>query len=70
MSISLHAKTSYIFIYILQSPFNVVRYSIIGDDAATTYFRINDTTGLISLNSGINFDTQSTYKVLIIKITR
>ncbi|KAJ8318063.1 hypothetical protein KUTeg_003154 [Tegillarca granosa] len=44
------------------SPFNLVRYSIIGDDAATTYFRINETTGLISLMSGINLDTQSTYK--------
>lgn len=50
----------------LQSPFNVVTYSIIGDDQAPTLFNINPSTGFISMSSGINNDGTSFYQVCII----
>lgn len=46
-----------------QVPFNVVRYRIIGDDSATTFFDIDQNFGNVTLKSSVNFDTTSNYKV-------
>lgn len=52
-----------------QTPFNVVKYRIIGDDSATTFFNIDQNFGNVTLKSSVNFDTTSNYKVLnVIKI--
>jgi hypothetical protein len=46
-----------------QVPFNVVKYRIIGDDSATTFFDIDQNFGNVTLKSSVNFDTTSNYKV-------
>ncbi|KAK3089813.1 hypothetical protein FSP39_006721 [Pinctada imbricata] len=48
------------------SPFNVVRYSIIGDDSATNFFAINEVQGNVSLRSSVNFDSTSNYKIRVL----
>ena len=47
----------------LQSPFNVVTLSIIGDDSATTFFGIDSNTGTINLARSILTDTETSYTV-------
>lgn len=44
----------FLILTILQSPFNVLTYSLIGDDAATTVFQINPNTGVISTRPTTN----------------
>lgn len=41
----------------------MVRYRIIGDDSATTFFDIDQNFGNVTLKSSVNFDTTSNYKV-------
>ena len=50
----------------LQAPFNQVTVSIIGDDAATTFFNIQPDTGVISLAQSILTDTETSYKVRVL----
>lgn len=44
----------FLILTILQSPFNVLTYSLIGDDAATTVFQINPNTGAITTRPTTN----------------
>ena len=48
---------------VLQAPFNEVTLSIIGDDAATTFFGIDSSTGTINLARSIQTDTETSYTV-------
>lgn len=43
----------------------MVKYRIIGDDSATTFFDIDQNFGNVTLKSSVNFDTTSNYKVII-----
>ena len=43
-----------------QSPFNVITYDMIGDDATPTYFFVNASTGLISLRANTNLEFDGT----------
>ena len=45
------------------SPYNKVKYSIIGDDNAPTYFSINEETGRVTISRSMNEDIASVYKV-------
>lgn len=47
----------------VQEPFNTVRYAIIGDDAATNYFRINAESGAIQISNNLENDATRTYSV-------
>lgn len=55
----------FLILTILQSPFNVLTYSLIGDDAATTVFQINPNTGAISTRPTTNL-TQTTGNFVVI----
>ena len=46
-----------------QNPFNVVTYSIIGDDNAPNLFFITPQTGLITLSNTVNTDNSNVYRV-------
>ncbi|XP_076458559.1 protocadherin Fat 1-like [Babylonia areolata] len=50
----------------LRVPFNQVTYSIIGDDAAPTFFSINTNTGVISLLRSIASDFTDIYRVRVV----
>ena len=45
------------------SPFNEVKYSIIGDDSAPGYFSIHETTGVITVTNNLENDGTRLYKV-------
>ncbi|KAK3584481.1 hypothetical protein CHS0354_018066 [Potamilus streckersoni] len=49
----------------IQSPYNVLTYSIIGDDAATTYFQINSASGSITVKEPFVNDAASTYHIRV-----
>lgn len=54
------------YFFILQSPFNVITYSIIGDDRAPNLFNINPASGVISTSSQSLFsDPNTLYTVSI-----
>ena len=46
-----------------QSPFNKISYSIIGDDLAPHYFKINPKDGKITIKSDIKNDIVTDYQV-------
>lgn len=48
------------FLLILQSPFNIITYSIIGDDRAPNLFSINPSSGIISTSSQSLFSDPNT----------
>ena len=52
-------------ILLFQNPFNVLQYSIIGDDAAPTYFQIDSTTGVITMRQSISSDPTDIYTVSV-----
>ena len=45
--------------------FGVIRYRIIGDDTAPTYFEIDSSSGEIRLKQSLADDTKTEYQVLI-----
>ena len=45
------------------APFNTIRYRIIGDNKAPTYFRINENSGDINLNTSLEADSDTAYTV-------
>lgn len=47
----------------LQDPFNKVKYDIIGDDSASTFFAINPDNGEVTLKGSVNSDVATEYKV-------
>lgn len=48
------------------APFNTVRYSIIGDNKAPSFFKINPQTGDIQLNSSLVVDTDMFYTIRVV----
>ena len=48
---------------LLQDPFNMLKYEIIGDDAAPSYFRIEPTSGRIVVNGNLESDGTRMYSV-------
>ncbi|XP_046579033.1 protocadherin Fat 4-like [Haliotis rubra] len=50
----------------VQDPYNRIRFTIIGDDAAPSLFTIDGATGVIRLNSNINTDSSSIYKIRVL----
>ena len=46
-----------------RAPFNAIKYSIIGDDAAGSYFRIDEKSGEISVSNNLENDATREYKV-------
>ncbi len=49
----------------LQAPYNKLRYSVIGDNKAPTYFVINGENGDVKLNRSLIDDIDSLYTVNI-----
>ena len=47
----------------LQDPFNVITYAIIGDDLAPHYFKINKDDGNITITTDIKNDVVTDYQV-------
>ncbi|XP_062579030.1 protocadherin Fat 3-like [Saccostrea cucullata] len=45
------------------SPFNDIRYSLVGDGTATVYFQVDQSTGLVTLRQTVQADTASTYRL-------
>ena len=50
-------------VQLLQAPYNVVTYTLIGDDQAPNFFAIDKTTGQISVKRSLNDDSSVVYKV-------
>ena len=50
---------------IFQEPYNVVRYSIIGDDQASTYFSVGKEDGMVRVARTLNEDDAENYKIRI-----
>ncbi len=46
-----------------EAPFNTIRYRIIGDNKAPGFFRINENSGDINLNTSLETDSDSAYTV-------
>ena len=46
-----------------KEPFNQIRYSIIGDDAAPNFFRIDEKSGRISVSNNLESDGTRVYRV-------
>lgn len=55
--------------YTFQSPFNQVSYSIIGDDAAPSFFMMNSTSGWITLGRSLSSDTVTSYQASLYAYT-
>lgn len=54
----------YLYTISLQdSPFGTVRYSLVGDDSAQTYFSINEVTGLIQVERSLQAETTDKFRV-------
>ncbi|KAL3878042.1 hypothetical protein ACJMK2_035678, partial [Sinanodonta woodiana] len=49
----------------LQSPYNILTYSIIGDDAASTYFQIDGSSGSITVKEPFVNDAATTYHIRV-----
>ncbi len=47
------------------APFNTIRYRIIGDNNAPVYFRINEQSGDINLNTSLSVDSDTAYTVSV-----
>ena len=48
---------------LFQAPYNVVTYTLIGDDQAANFFAIDKLTGQISVKRSLNDDSSQVYKV-------
>ena len=48
---------------LLQSNFNQIRYTVIGDDTATDYFTVNANTGLITASGDLTIENVDYYNV-------
>ena len=48
---------------IFQSPYNKVKYRLLGDDQATVYFGINEFTGRITVKRPLSDGEAVTYRV-------
>ena len=46
-----------------QDPFRRIRYTMIGDDSAPTYFTVNEGNGELRLKASVNDDKETAYKV-------
>ena len=49
----------------LQAPFNSLTYEIVGDDAASSFFRIDATSGLIAVSNNLENDGTRVYKIRV-----
>jgi hypothetical protein len=50
---------------VIQAPYNVIKYVIIGDDTAPTYFKVNEENGKITVQRDIRGDQTIDYQVNI-----
>ncbi|XP_062595025.1 cadherin EGF LAG seven-pass G-type receptor 3-like, partial [Saccostrea cucullata] len=48
------------------SPFNDIRYSLVGDGTATVYFPVDQSTGLVTLRQTVQADKASTYRLWLL----
>ena len=55
--------------FFFQAPENTVRYQIIGDGNAPTYFYINPVDGVITLLQSVEFTQTSFYRVSLLLYT-
>ena len=51
--------------FFLQSPFRNVSYDLIGDDAAASYFRVDPTSGAISITNNLATDPTREFKLRV-----
>ncbi|XP_062582056.1 cadherin EGF LAG seven-pass G-type receptor 1-like, partial [Saccostrea cucullata] len=47
------------------SPLNDIRYSLVGDGTATVYFRVDSSTGLVTLRQTVQADSASLYRLAL-----
>ena len=55
---------------LFQSPFNDRQYDLIGDDAATTLFRVDPNSGAVFINNALTSDTSEYYTVRSARIQK
>ena len=48
---------------LFQEPFNVIKYDVIGDGNAGNYFRVDASSGVLSVANDLRNDQQRTYNV-------
>lgn len=59
----LHDIEIQLWLFIWQTPYNVITYTAIGDGIATSYFSIDSNSGLITVRDTLTKDNSATYTV-------